>query len=244
MKCKNETKILAYLLDELDKTKHQKLEAHLQTCEHCQAVYQKLKETHDQIQVRLVPAPPHHLVKKCIQTIRVKTKHHSHSHLWNLFSVFERNPKPLLRWALLIVVFGTGLGLGKIIFDTPQWSKSPGRWISNSFVGGRQNRSSLRQYLLSVETLLLDISNVQYSELEENNWDIEMEITQKILQQTVQIKTQIQDNPDLLQLVTDIEWVLEDMLDSMDYEMAGMPETVRQTIQEQRLLSRLYVFMS
>jgi hypothetical protein len=248
MNCKERDKVLSYILGELEQKAAVLFQKHVKACSDCRKLIREFQETGQILKNRTLPKVPVELEKKCLREIKKITRSRSKASLFE--GVMTRLPlglKPAMQWALIVIVFCGGVGLGKLLFDTPGWLRIPDRLTPSGSIltSGDENRA-LHNYLLSVETLFLDLSNMDDPVLlDKEEWSHQMQIARRALNRTRQIKkyTEIGDQP-LHQLLTEIEWALEDILTTASIDMAGLTQDFRQTIGESKLLTKIHGFIS
>lgn len=248
MICKEREKVISYVFGELEHEAAVPFKKHVEACSDCRKLIREFRETGQILQNRTLPKVPVELEKKCLRGIEKITQSRSKASLFE--GVLTRLPlglKPAMQWALIVIVFCGGVGLGKLLFDTPGWLKIPDRFTaSGSIFTSADENKQLHNYLLSVETLFLDLSNMDDPALlDDEEWNTQMQIARKALNRTRQIKkyTEIGDQP-LHQLLTEIEWALEDILTTASIDMAGLTQDFRQTIGESKLLTKIHGFIS
>ena len=247
MACKEREKVLTYFLGELEQEAAVPFEKHLEVCSDCRNLIREFQETAQILQNRTLPKAPVELEKKCLREIKKITQSRSKASLFD--GVLTRLPlglKPAMQWALIVIVFCGGVGLGKLLFDTPGWLIPDRLTPSGSILTSNNENRTLHNYLLSVETLFLDLSNMDDPVLLNNEeWNHQMQIARKALNRTRQMKkyTEIVDQP-LHQLLTEIEWALEDILTTASIDMAGLTQDFRQTIGKSKLLTKIHGFIS
>jgi hypothetical protein len=244
MACKQREDVVSFVLGELSHQNSEPFHEHVKHCPECHQLLQEFEETGNILGSRTLPSAPDRLVDDCLLRIRRAGRDQKASIVERFFLPRFR---PGLQWAAIIVVFFMGLGLGKLLFQPPAWLERYGRSAQNRavFLPIDDNRA-MRSYLLSVEMLLLDLSNMDDPALlDDDEWDIEIQITREILQRTRQIKDRLGDGDRrLYQLVVEIEWVLEDVLGTANIDVAGLPPDVRRAIDDQQLLTKIHEYIS
>lgn len=248
MTCKKKQRVLSFFLNELREEEAETFKDHLRTCSECGELLEEFETTERFLKSRPLPKVPTGLEKNCLRRIDLETRE------WRRESVFEKlfnrliwRPKPVWRWAVLVFVFCGGFGLGKLVFDDSNWLEKYKRMIRGEVVSGDIHEGRyLHNYLLSVETHFLNLSNMKNPTLlDKEDWKVEMEVTREILRRTRRMKEAVLDgDPDLYQLVTEIEWVLEDVLHTPKLELAGLSKDIRQNIDERRLLTKIHGYIS
>jgi hypothetical protein len=244
MACKDEKYILSYCLGELESGEHHRLRQHLKTCPACGDLLREFQETGKLLRQRPRPRAPKGLTADCLQKIK-NIGQDIRPSKFNLSWV--PRSMPALRWATLIAVFCAGLGLGKLIFNPPTWMEKYGRFVQSQIdMNPVDEHRQLRSYLLSVETLFLDLANMDNPAfIGEEEWKLEMDVTREILTRTRQMKHRLRDtDAELLRLVTEIEWVLEEIVGTGRNNLAGMSDDVRQTIDQGQLLTKIHGYIS
>ena len=248
MKACSQEKIFSYLLGEFSGEELEAFQKHVSGCPEC-AQLLATYETTDRLLKTREPVPvPKALGKACIQTVTQLTcEEREASPLRRLFEGVYRQPFPAWRVAAVAAVFLLGLGLGKIVFDRPTWTEKYGRFarangVSDQIDDGR----ALRNYLLSVETLFLDLSNMEIAAfLDEEEWEAELELTREVLRRTRELSRIMEGrNPELFQLMTEIEWVLEEIVGTEGWELAELSKDFQRSIGERRLLMKIHGYIS
>ena len=244
MACKQQEKVVSFVLGELSHQNRERFREHAESCPECHQFLQEFEETGKIIGTRTLPSAPAGLIDDCLLRIRRAGQNRKASIVERFF---HPRLRPGLQWAAIIVVFFMGLGLGKLLFKPPTWLGRYGRLAQNrTAIHHINDNRALRSYLLSVEMLFLDLSNMDDPALlDDDEWDMEIQITREILQRTRQIKNSLGDRDhQLYQLVAEIEWVLEDVLGTANIDVAGMPTNVRQAIDDQQLLTKIHEYIS
>ena len=248
MACRMKKQVLPYFLGELCEEEKEVIQNHVETCPECGGLLEEFEETGRLLKRRMFPELPDGVAKECLQKIGSETRPwRGASVLEKLLDRFTLRPKVVWRWAVLVVVFCSGLCLGKFLFDPPTWLERYERMVRSREMSGRIDENwSLRNYLLSVETLFLDLANMDDPALlDEEDWIMEREIAHEILSRTRRMKDVAEDgNPELYRLVLEIEWVLEDVLGSAEVNLADLSKDVRQSIDERRLLAKIHNYIS
>jgi hypothetical protein len=248
MACEKKNHVLSDILGELPDEERKTFRKHATTCMECKELLKEFEETQQLLERRALPEAPEDLVEGCLRKIGKENRHTTRASVFGrLLNRLAWWQEPAWQWAVLVIVFCGGLGLGKILFDPPTWVERYGKLVRNRPMQNSVNENrSLRNYFLSVETLFLDLSNMDdRSLLDDEEWDMEMDITREVLHRTRQIKNDVKDrNNEIYQLVTEIEWVLEDMLGTEEFDFAGLSKDVRQVIDERQLLTKIHEFIS
>ena len=244
MACREKNKIVPFLTDNLDLGAKEKFVVHLGSCRECRVIMESYRETEGFLKDRSFPEVPLNLARDCMRRIDEQAGHGEKS------VRFSRKAKPFIIWprpiwqfALVVIVFCGGLGLGKILFDKPNdivWPRSA------QADKGNGNGQRLRNYLLSIETLFLDLSNMENTTTEENGAvTIEREMVYDLLEKTRTMKRFIKNrNPVIYKLVTDIEWVLDDFLGALELELNDFTGDIRRTIEDNQLLVKIHSYTS
>jgi len=248
MACKEKNKVLPYLLGELHDQGREPFQDHVEMCEECDEIFKAFEETGKLLRKRTFRKVPARLADNCLRRIRMKSSHQRKSYRFEaMLDRFTLWPQPVWRWALLVVIFFGGLGLGKILFDPPTWFERYDKLTSNnSSLNDLNENRALRNYLLSVETLFLNLSNMDDpSLLDDKEWEMEMEITREVLHRTREVKNHFENrDQELYHLVTEIEWVLEDVIGTAEIDLAELSADVRQTIDARQILTKIHGFIS
>ena len=242
MACKEENKILAYVLGELSEKDRERVEAHVQGCASCEALMEHVDAADRVLRGRKPAGVPEGLAASCIQAIDEEAGRAPRKvrfeipFLGRLFPV-----SPVWQFAVLLLVFVGGIGAGKVLFDSPTWLEQYGRLAPSENTQELSEGRMIRNYLLSVETLFLGLSNTESAAfLDEEDWEAELEVTREVLRRTRRMKRVLEEkNPELYQLVGEIEWVLEDIVGTSGWEFADLSSDVRQEIDERRLLMKI-----
>jgi len=244
MACKQRENVVSFVLGELSHQNSEPFHEHVKSCPECHQLLQEFQETGKILGIRTMPSAPDGLVGDCLLRIRNAGQDRKASIDERLFLPRLR---PGLQWATIVMVFFMGLGLGKLLFQPPVWLERYGRLAQNqvAFLPIDDNRA-MRSYLLSVEMLLLDLSNMDDPALlDDDEWNTEIQITREMLKRTRQIKNRLGDGDlRLYQLVAEIEWVLEDVLGTANIDVAGLPPNVRRAIDDQQLLTKIHEYIS
>ena len=245
MACKEQNTILSYILGEFPDEDRERVEAHAQDCGSCAEMMGALETTDRMLRTRKSLSIPKNLATSCIRAIDEEEKRR------NVSSGIQESllgrlltPAPAWRFAVLVIVFLGGLGAGKLLFDSPTWIDKYASLLNPSEDAQvLSEERAIRNYLLSVETLFLGLSNMESTAvLDEEEWELELEVTNEILKRTRRIKRILEDrDPELYQLVGEIEWVLEDIVGTSGWEFADLSRDVRQQIDERRLLMKIHV---
>ncbi len=248
MACRMKKQVLSYFLGELCEEEKKAIHNHAETCPECGGLLEEFGEAGEFLEKRTFPEVSDILVKDCLRKIKNTTRFQERaSILERLSSCFIWRPKLVWRGAVFVAVFCTGVGLGKLLFDPPTWLERYERIFQNKKWSGKVNESRfLRNYFLSVETLLLDFANMENSALlDEEEWALEREVIREMLSRTRRIKEIAEnDATELYRLVSEIEWVLENMLGTVETNLAELSEDVRKRIGEQQLLIKIYDYIS
>ena len=246
MVCKKEKLVVPYILGELDTDVREAFLDHIRGCEHCGSLVKDLQDTEQIMAQRRLPQMPAGLLSRCLGRIREQEYSGSKASVLSRFRKgFTWRHIPVWQWASFIIIFCAGLGIGKLFFDTPTWLQKYHIKLQSNSEPETVNKSRyLKNYLLSVETLFLDLSNMEDPSLiGSDEWKMELEIARGILKRTRQIKQTAQNqNDELYQLVTEIEWVLEEVVEAAELDFAGLAEDIRRTIGDRRLLVKIHGF--
>ena len=139
------------------------------------------------------------------------------------------------------------MGFGKLIFAPPNWLKQYEKIIQRKIAYNKiDDTHYLRNYFLNVETFLLEMANLEDpSQIDDEDWKMEMKIASHILHRTRQIKHMAKtQNEELFTLLADIEMVIEDVVDTPKMEFAYFSQGIQNNIQETRLLTKIRGFTS
>ena len=244
MTCREQKKLMFYLLGELRDEERKAFRRHVDVCPACSKLLGEFEQTGRVLEKRRLPAVPDDLLKKCLRKIENETQYLREPSVFEkMFGAVTRWPRPVVRWATIVVVFLGGLGLGKCLFDPPTWWERYEGWVRGRRVWEKVDDSRyMRNYLLSVETLLLDLTNMgDPALLDGEEWEMEVGMIREVLRRSRQIEALTKDrHPELNQLVTEIRWVLEDVLGAAELDLAGLSGDVRQDIEERGLLVRIH----
>jgi len=248
MACHDKEKTLSYILGEIVPQEEAPLKDHMGTCQECSTLLDAVEETRQILGKRRLPKEPAGLADRCMQ--KIQTEHPDKRKASRSWSPLDRLliwPVPVRRWAFITVVFCLGIGFGKVLFNPPTWLERYEYLFNNEtiFDDGNPNRV-LHNYLLGVETLFLNLSNMDDpSLLNDDEWEMEMDVTRKMLHRTRQIKNRVEREDDALyHLVNEIEWVLDDIIGTAEINLAGLSRDVRETIDKQQLLTKIHGFIS
>ena len=248
MECPRTKRVLSYALGEYHDEERKAFRDHVESCSECRELLKAFEATEQLLKMRTLPEAPAKLKRECLRRIDVEAKSRGNAtafrRLWN--GLLWR-PQPAGRIAVLVVVFCSGLGLGKLLFDQPSWLDRTRRMVQNgSMFETLDNNRVLRNYLLSVETHFLNLSNMENPVLiHREDWDAEMKFTQEILKRTRKMKEIVRHkNLELYQLVSEIEWVLEDVIRTPELELADLSKELRRDIDERRLIAKIHGFIS
>lgn len=240
MSCKHSEFILTYLYDEMEQDKRIQFQQHLDNCATCQQIVTEYEQTNALLRKRTMPAIPPNLYQSClykIDTIKNKSAWYA-----TIFEKIFLRPKLAWQFAVLLLVFTAGLGIGKMVFAPPVWLQN--YKLNLSSTEKINQKQLIRNYLLSVEILLLDLTNLE-TQLNKNELQTELEVTKQVLNRTNHIKKLVQQSDtQLYQLLIDIEWVLEDVIDTPDFDLDNIPRYVQKTIEKQNILDKIHLFIS
>ena len=96
-----------------------------------------------------------------------------------------------------------------------------------------------RHYLVSVQTLLLDVSNME-GNVDEANWKLERELIGRLIRRTKDLRGRSGGlDAEVVQFLADVEWILEDLVAAPPREIAERSKEVKQSIEERRLMDRI-----
>jgi hypothetical protein len=245
MKCNKKSKALLYLFDQLEKSEYDIYKKHMESCAACQLFLYELQQTQKIMQSRSYPEIPEDLIKTSIRLVRDESKSKKNP---LLFKTKKKRFIPFLRpsWqmAVLFLVFLIGFGIGKIGLSPVAWRNS--FYLISQSHGNRRNAAVLQDYLLGVETLFLDLSNREKNLLiEEEEIRKEILLTHDALKKTKKIKKIIKDkDTQLFQLILEIEWVLEEILFSVQQDKNNFSKDAREKLEEYPLLVKIYHYTS
>lgn len=247
MACKKANSVLPYLTGELNQEEKGRFYSHLKHCTECERLVEEFEETRLWLGKRPLIDIPEGLEQACLRGIdEAFPRKRAVSPRESLTKRIFWNPAPAWRIAFAAVIFCIGLGTGKVLFDRPDWMnklgfQADGTASTEELVAGKP----FQNYLLSVETLFLDLSNTEIPNLMEEEWQVELQLIEEILVRTRRLKNAAENrHPDLFQLVTEIEWVLEELIGAADYNLADFPEEVRSNIIKRQLLTKIHGFIS
>lgn len=246
MSCREQNRVFDYLLGELPEADRKHVEVHVEQCDACRSLSEEFGMTDRALRARKTSPIPEGLASSCARFIDDRTRTASEPRRLRLDDSWIRRllvPSPAWRFAVLVVVFLGGMGAGKLLFDSPSWMERIGRLIPSEASQEISEGRSIRNYLLSVETLFLGLSNMESAGLlDEEDWEMELEVTREVLKRTRRMKRILEErNPELHQLVGEIEWVLEDIVGSSGWEFVEVSRDVRREIDERRLLMKIHV---
>lgn len=244
MACDKRNQIEAFFLGEIPDNQQDMLARHVEKCPECRSLIESYRRIRGIIAQRPRPDLPAHLEKKIRRRIDeispVKRPAGSNAVWRGLFPVF---PRPAFQWGALVTTFCLGLFLGKMLFAPPDWSaiyskiqkEDPGK-------AAHMEARYLKNYLLGVETLLLDISNMDpTTAYSKDDWEIEASISSEMLRRTRELKRSVEKkDPALYYLLMEIEWILEEMTLTQDTDLADLASE----IQDQQILSKIHGFLS
>jgi len=244
MNCSEKKNINAYYLNELTDSEREHFEAHIQVCKECGNAVQALFETRNILSRHQRPAPPRHLARDCIRAIETMSSQSTASTVNEKWYERWLQPVPRLQWAAAVVVFCAGLLLGKVIFSPAEETRYPLSVYHST--QEKMDPRQVRNYLLGVEMLLLDLSNLEYpSTVDSDEWTMQLQIAEEMLLRTHQVKQFTENrNPTLYHLLVEIEWILQDVAGTPSMEMADMASYIRGSIEENQLLSKLHQYLS
>ena len=245
MGCRQKKKVVPYLRDELESDEREQFQSHWKTCASCRESVESLKSLDQLLKARPLPEAPEGLAEACIRRVDEIDSVTPKSSRWSrLLERWNVLPAPAFRFAMMTIVFLAGLGMGKLLFDKPSWTSKFGGFTEGSPGMEMTTGRPLRNYLLSVETLFLDFSNMESAALDAEDWEAELEMTQEVLKRTRELKRLTESiNPQLYQLVAEIEWVLEEIAGTPQMYLADVSRDVRQTIDEQRILVKIHGYI-
>jgi len=243
MSCKEKKYVLPYAFGELRGGQRETFQNHLKRCKECRYLWDEFKNTERILKKRTLSEVPSQLVDKCLSRIESEIRFQdgkSRGKQWTDRVLFW--PKPVWRLAVVVFVFCFGFGVGKLVFSPTPWMKKYKNIVHRKSESESPAESRfLRNYLLSVEMLFLDVINLEKPELmEDDEWKVELEMTREILNRTQKMKNTMKGrNAEVYQLLVEIEWVLDDILGSSKYELADLSRDIQKRIHEQQLLSKI-----
>lgn len=244
MACQEKNKIDTYYLGELAGKERKAFEDHIQTCTTCREAVQALLEIRSILNRRTLPKPPRHLAKTCKRTIEFSEKQTDAApgidKWYNRWVLSGQR----IQWAAAVVIFCAGLIAGKVLFS-PGIETHYSAVVKNT-AQSRMDARQVRNYLLSVEMLLLDLSNLEHpAAMDRDEWAMQIQIAGEMLSRTDRVK-QFEENrnPALYHLLVEIEWVLEDVVGTPSMDMADMATYIKGSIEENQLLSKLHHYIS
>ena len=240
MSCITEKQLIDYVTGELAGKKADHIREHLNHCPQCDALHREMLGVDGVLRHRNFPPVPAGLARRCIDALPRKDRVRGSIGLDLWTGVRSRRA---VQWAFVVLVFFIGLGTGKLIFQQPTWAAKYGNQLKNGVLTrGGDNSQIVRNYLLSVETLLLDLSNMNDAKfLNKDEWKLEMEVTREVMAWTGKLKETTRDRyPELHHLVTEIEWVLEEVLVTPSRDLAGFSRDVQRSVEELRLLPKIH----
>jgi len=249
MKCPFEKQIISFVSNELNHKEHRDFSHHLKECIGCSALVHEFHETSRQLKKRVLPNPPDSLREACIETISKKFPSKKRKKAARFINLpwLRRPAHPVVRWAFVLGIFIFGLGFGKLIFAPPNWLRHYEKIIQRKIAYNKiADTQYLRNYFLNVETFLLEMANLEDpSQIDDEDWKMEMKIASHILHRTRQIKHMAKtQNEELFTLLADIEMVIEDVVDTPKMEFAYFSQGIQNNIQETRLLTKIRGFTS
>ncbi len=238
MTCNQIKKSLPWLGDKTEQ-ENRIILSHLETCSSCRELEAEYRETVNIIKARKPVPIPRGLEKACIRRVEGERNE-------SPFSRYQWLPRPVFQGAVVLLVFLAGIGFGKMLFQPPSWLGRYQRIVARRAGDPVTGERMLRNYFLTVQTLFLDITNMENSaQLDPDEWKAEREIIGEIVLRTREIKSMARENnPDLYRLVSEIESVLEEARGTSDSELVEVPGQIKQHIEEQGLLLKIQDFVS
>ena len=244
MTCPFEKQTLLLCTGDLHDKEQKEALHHITLCSDCHSLFQDFQETEIVLQKRILPDPPRNLARECFKEVKKKLSNERKPSIRPAKYLFSR---PALRWAFVIVIFFSGLGLGKILFAPPNWVHQYANMIRRRISTNKiDDNRFVRNYFLNVETFFLELSNIDDpSQIDDEDWNMEMKIASQVLQKTRQMKHYAKGKDDaLFTLLADIEMVLEDVIQTPKQEFVYYCRSIQNSIQENHLLTKIHGFSS
>jgi hypothetical protein len=248
MTCPLEKQTLRLCTGDLNDTEHQETFKHIKKCPDCHLIFQDFQETEKYLKKRILPHTPKSLARDCYKRIEKEFSNERKTSAATVRFPFSRWAlRPALQWALVCIIFISGLGLGKIIFAPPNWVNQYTNMIRRRISANKIDDSRfVRNYFLNVETFFLELANIDDpSKIDDEDWNMEMKIANQVLQKTRQMKHHAEEKDDTLYtLLTDIEMVLEDVINTPKQEFIHYCQSIQNSIQENHLMTKIHGFSS
>jgi hypothetical protein len=244
MPCNEWEKIQDFWTGDMEEQDRRACKRHLKECASCRERLRALREVEATLKTREEMAVPGDLEMRIRKSIPGKVRV---SRRLPVLKPFLEIPgrRRVLGWAgALVCVFLLGLGSGKLLFDRESGSGPLARIDRTSLTADPQR--FLRNYFLSVETLFLDLSNMEDPEhWNAEEWAMEVDLAREMLHRTREIQlSRLVEDVQMIRLLNDIRSVLEEMTGSYTLDRTTLTRNVREAIDNRHLLMKINGFMS
>lgn len=244
MSCITEKRMIEFVAGEADGAHAEKIRHHIEHCPQCERLFEEIRTVDGLLRNRDEIEVPGGLARRCIGSLPREKR----AREWIVPDLFPGGrSRRAFQWAFVVFVFFIGLGAGRLLFRQSTWTAKYGNRLRNGqLLNGGDESQVVRNYLLSVETLLLDLSNMNDAKFyNTDEWKVEMEVTREVMARTRKMKEATKDRyPELHHLVTEIEWVLEEVLVTPARDLAGISRDVQRSVEELRLLPKIHYLIS
>ncbi|MCD6115821.1 hypothetical protein J7K93_02295 [bacterium] len=229
MPCPSENTILRFITDEMRAEEKKKISDHISQCQKCRNIVQGYRGLNKLMLQRSVPEVPEKFQRLVIK--QFSGQHHAGTGYRILNSWIRKSAA----FAVILLIFFAGIQTGRSIY-----SRKKGEYTLTPIA------PSVDSYLVSTQTLLLDYSNLNSNSfsMDEQN-DLTIKTAEKILGKTKVIKSLItDDNRDLISLISEIENLLEEMIQSKETDSKDLENLVKQELANSRILLRISRYTS
>lgn len=222
--------MILYLYKELDNTRRQTFEKHIEDCEECRQELGYTREVFAALDLSRMDEVPEENLDKSWRTIESGLKEKS---------ARSRKIATFPRWstvaASLILVFAIGILAGRFLIRTP---------FQKGFRDGRERTTidyAFTEHLEALEPHLLTYSNFNAEESISGVVDVEAAVLKTLLVQNILLrKALMETHPEAAELLEDIDLVLQEIINSEPGD-SRTPELVKELINKRDILFKIKV---
>ncbi len=230
MACKKfKEKIILNLYGELGEEETKKLMEHVKVCVECAEDFEYTKKVFHVLDETKAEKAPEANWERCWNTIDVEI--HRKKRKEKRFLLF---PKWAYVSAALIIVFGVGLFIGRLVLQPVESTSTPTESIQSALY------PSIQEHFESLKPVLIEYANYT-SSAEDGSITVDKDLIRNLIIQNILLKRMIAEkNPSVKQLLEDVDLVLREIAnhEEEDHDSLSM---IKELIQERGILFELEV---
>ncbi len=243
MSCPEEKNVALLCAGALAPGEKERILRHIGSCGACSALQAQFGAADRLLRSRKEVRIPDGLARMCVKRIGASVP--SPVQRPGFASVGSYRKLRLAFAAGMALIFLAGLAAGKFILGDSSFGRRHSVTGMLRTPETADETRKVKYYLIGVEALFLDFSNMEDPGLlEKDEWKSQMDLCRKVLKQTGRVKAMAENDMELLRLVNEIEWVLTDILGRMELDLAYSTNDLARDIHDQKLINRIHEYVS